>query len=894
MFTRTRLSQAITTCLCASSITLPFAHAEEINKEIETIEVTATKRAANIQEVPVAVSALSGDAMDEMGIDNFQDYVEFLPNVVFQGTGPGQNEVYIRGAATTQSNIAVSSVQALQPSVAIYLDEQPVSMQGRNLDIYATDIERVEVLPGPQGTLFGASSQAGTVRLISKKPNHNDVEAGFDINTGFTSGGDLSNSVEGYFNLPVTDDLAIRIAAYTDHQGGWIDNVLNKPGEGGYIGSAIHLDRIAPSWGKLADPANTPTDAPTNAELVEDNFNDATYTGARFGISYLINDDWSILFQHTAQSLETEGVFAYDPSYDGEESVSRFEPDKNQDTFGLTTWTLEGRLNQLDIVYAGGYLDRQIDATVDYIGYTNGGVFATYYACSYAAAPEEQRCYDPSKYYKEDTDVTRFTQELRFNTPADNKWRVTAGIYFDEQDLGTVGAFQLGADGKFPNGVWGPDGVVVDGEGTNNGGQPFAKDVSFVNDVTHEINQLAVFGQFEYDLTETVTASIGARWYEIEDIYTGATTSQNNGGVTRQIRALGGSDQDILDFFGEENGQAIISAINSGELDNSLLDSDGILKVDDTIFRFSVNWKAQDNVMFFANYSEGFRPPVTARTGGQLASNQTPGSAFEDYRIPVYSLTDTLENYELGMKGDFFDRSFRFNATAYASEINDLQTSRFDPTNIAFFYFTDNVGTAEIKGLDADFTWRASGNLIISGAFSLLDTEITELNPTMQNLSAPVGSSLPYSADFSGNLRARYFYELSNGWEGYVNASVTYTGDRMSGMFMNAYVSEDTHKLVYGTGTGLKIKQEAAAGTYQGVTYQDSNGNDFAGGRYVAEAYSIANLAFGFTNGEWNTELYIDNLFDERAQLYIDEQQFTPKVVTNRPRVVGVRFSYDF
>ncbi len=893
MFKRTPLSQALT-CLFASSLTIPLANAEEINKEIETIEVTATKRAVSIQKVPVAVSALSGDAMDELGIDNFQDYVEFLPNVVFQGTGPGQNEVYIRGAATTQTNIAVSSVQALQPSVAIYLDEQPVSMQGRNLDIYATDIERVEVLPGPQGTLFGASSQAGTVRLISKKPNHEDIEGGFDINTGFTQGGDLSNSVEGYFNLPITDNLAFRIAAYSDHQGGWIDNKLNKPGEGGYIGSAVHLDRIAPSWGKLADPANTPIESPTNAELVEDNFNDATYTGARFGLSYLINEDWSILFQHTAQTLETEGVFAYDPSYDDEESVSRFEPETNQDTFGLTTWTLEGRLNQLDIVYAGGYLDRQIDATVDYTGYTNGGAFATYYTCSYAAAPEEQRCYDPSGYYKEDTDVTRFTQELRFNTPAENKWRITAGIYFDEQELGTVGEFELGSSGKFPDGVWGPDGVVVTGEGTNNGGEPFAKEVSFVNDVTHEINQIAVFGQFEYDITETVTASIGARWYEIEDIYTGATTSQNNGGVTRQIRALGGSDQDILDHFGEENGQAILDAIAAGQLDNSLLDSDGVLTVDDSIFRFSVNWQADDNLMFFANYSEGFRPPVTARTGGQLASNQTPGSAFEDFRIPVYSLTDTLENYEIGMKGDFFERSLRLNATVYSSEINDLQTSRFDPTNIAFFYFTDNVGTADIRGLDADFTWRASNNLIISGAFSILDTEITELNPTMENLSAPVGSALPYSAEFSGNLRARYFYELSNGWEGYINSSITYTGDRLQGMFMNAYVSEDTHELVYGTETGLKIEQEAAAGTYQGVTYTDRNGNEFAGGRYVAEAYSIANLAFGFTNGEWNAELYIDNLFDKRAQLYIDEQQFTPKVVTNRPRTMGVRFSYDF
>lgn len=889
MFNKTPVSKALT-CIFASALALPsisIAEEKDGKRDIETIEVTATKRAVSIQKVPVAVSALSGDAMDELGIDNFQDYVEFLPNVVFQGTGPGQNEVYIRGAATTQTGIAVSSVQALQPSVAVYLDEVPVSMQGRNLDIYATDIERVEVLPGPQGTLFGASSQAGTVRLISKKPNHDDVEAGFDINTSFTKGGDLSNAVEGFLNLPLTDDLAVRIAAYSDHQGGWIDNVYNKPGEGGYIGSAAHIDRV--SGGVMLDPSSATVDAPTNADLVQDNFNDATYAGARLGLSYLINDDWKVVIQHTAQVLETEGVFAYDPSYDDEETVSRFEPETNQDTFGLTTWTLEGRLNQLDIVYAGGYLDRQIDSTVDYTGYTNGGAYAAWYACDYGTAGEE-RCYDPSGYYGEDTHTTRFTQELRFNTPVDNAWRVTAGVYLDEQSLGTIGSFQLGASGKFPDGY----NRVITGEGTNNDGTPFPKEVSFVNDVTHDINQIAIFGQFEYDITDDVTASIGARWYEIEDIYTGATSSSSSGDVTGRIRAFGGSDQEILDFFGDASGQAILDAIANGQLDTSLLDSDGILTVDDTIFRFSVNWQAMDNVMFFANYSEGFRPPVTARTGGALASNQTPGSAFEGYRIPVYSLTDTLENYEIGMKGDFFDRSLRFNATAYSSEINDLQTSRFDPTNIAFFYFTDNVGTAEIKGIDADFTWRATDNLIISGAFSLLDTEITELNPTMTNLSAPVGSSLPYSADFSGNLRARYFYELNNGWEGYINASITYTGDRLSGMFANAYVSEDTHKLVYGTGTGLKIEREIDASDYQGVTYTDSNGNAFAGGRYVAEAYSIANLAFGLTDGEWSAELYIDNLFDKRAQLYIDEQQFAPKVVTNRPQTIGIRFGYDF
>ena len=882
---KTTLSLAI-----AAAITAQTSIAQETPKaKIETIEVTATKRAESIQDVPVAVSALDGKAMENLGIANFQDYVEFLPNVTFQGTGPGQNEVYIRGAATTQTGIAVSSVQALQPSVAIYLDEQPVSMQGRNLDVYATDMQRVEVLPGPQGTLFGASSQAGTVRLITNKPRHDGVSAGMDIDYSTTKGGDISNAVEGYFNLPITDDLAVRVAAYTDHQGGWIDNVLNVPGEGGYIGSAVHIDRV--SLYHMQDAANAEVVSPTNGELVEDDYNDATYTGARFSLSYLINDDWKLLLQHTEQNLETEGVFAYDPSYEGESTVSRFEPESNEDEFSLTTWTLEGRLGQLDVVYAGGYLDREINSTIDYIGYTNGGAYATYYSCNYGAsvAAEDEICYNPEGFYKEETENSRVTHELRFNTSADNDWRVTAGVFYDSVEVGSIGLFQLGVEDKFDD--W--NRVLPGTIGINSSGSGFGPEVSFVNDVTHEMNQVAVFGQVEYDLTDKLTVSLGARYYDIEDIYLGSTTSTD---VTARIRALGGGEEAILDYFGAAEGQSIIDAINSGQLDVSQLGSDGKLTADDTIFRFSIDYKLTDDILIFANYSEGFRPPVTARTGAALAlANRTdnPG-AFEDYRIPVYALTDSLDNYELGMKGDFMNGLLRLNATAYYSEITDLQTSRFDPTNIAFFYFTDNVGTAEIRGLDADFTFLATDNLVISGAFSLLDTEITKLNSTFVNLAPPEGSRLPYSAEFSGNLQARYFFELDDGMEGFVNAAITYTGDRLSGMLSNAYITEDTHHLVYGVGSGLEIEQEIPAGTYQGVGFTDRNGDAFAGGRYVAQAYTLANVAVGVMKDEWKAELYIDNVTDEHAQLYIDEQQFTPKVVTNRPRTIGVRVSYDF
>jgi iron complex outermembrane receptor protein len=878
---RTKISCAIVTALALNPA---IAQEKAAKAQIETIQVTATKRSESIQDIPVSVSALNGEALEDLGIESFSDYVEFLPNVIFQGTGPGQNEIYIRGAATSQTNIAVSSVQALQPSVAFYLDEQPVSMQGRNLDVYAADMERVEVLPGPQGTLFGASSQSGTVRMISKKPDHSGFSAGLDVNISSTKGGEMGNSVEAFMNFTPTDELALRVVAYNDKQGGWIDNILNKPGEGGYIGSAVVIDRI--SGGVLSDPLNTAIVSPKNDSLVEDDTNDAVYAGVRFGLSYLINEDWSLLVQHTAQSLETEGVFAYDPNLEGESSVNRFTPEDNDDVFGLTTWTLEGRLDKLEVVYTGGYLDREISSTIDYTGYTNGGLFSAYYVCNHyeAATPADERCIDPTKYYKEQTDTSRVTHELRFNTDADNAWRVTAGIFYDDQELETVGKFQIANTelGFFTD----LGRTLVGTEGINTNGGPFESEVSFVNDVTHTIEQIAVFGQAEYDITDKLTATLGARWYQIDDIFKGSTTTVD---VTRRIRAFGTLDAAELEGVGEDPA-LIQQAIASGQLDVSLLGSDGTLTVDDTIFKASLDYKMNDDILLFTTYSEGFRPPVTNRVGGGLATNQT--GAFDGFRIPVYSTTDSLDNFEFGLKGDFLDGILRVNATAYYSEITDLQTSRFDPTNISFLVFTDNVGDAEIRGLDADITWLASDNLIINAAFSVLDTELTRVNAELAGIAPGVGAQLPYSAEFSGNIRARYFFELDDGYEGYVNGSVSYTGDRLAGMSMDAFVTEDATRLVYGVGSGLPIQTEAAV--YDGVTYADSNGDTFQGGRYIQESYAIANVSVGITKDDWKVELYIDNLTDESAVLYIDTQQFTPKVVTNRPRTVGLRLSYDF
>jgi iron complex outermembrane receptor protein len=881
---KTKLSCAV---IAALTVTTPVYGQQKAPKNsnkahIETIEVTATKRKESIQDIPVSVTALNGSALEDLGVDNFQEYVEFLPNVIFQGTGPGQNEIYIRGAATTQSNISVSSVQALQPSVAFYLDEQPVSMQGRNLDIYATDMERIEVLPGPQGTLFGASSQSGTVRLITKKPDHSGFLAGVDTSTSFTNGGEMSNSVEAFMNFAVTDDLALRVAAYTDNQGGWVDNIRNESGNGGYTGSTVVIDRISGGVFK-SDAKDVPIVTPNNDTLVEDDFNDAVYSGARFGLSYIINEDWDLLVQHTQQTLSTEGVFSYDPNLEGESSANRFVPEDNDDEFGLTTWTLEGRLDKLDVVYTGGYLNRSINSTIDYTGYTNGGKFSAYYLCNYGAdvAAADERCLDPTKFYKEKTDTTRMTHELRFNTPSDNVWRITAGIFYDEQELKSVGKFNIANTEKFDD----LKRTLAGSEGVNSSSEPFESSISFVNDIIHGIDQIAVFGQFEYDLSDAVTATLGARWYEIEDSYKGSTTSTD---VSRRLRAFG--TQDPADLAATKLDDGVVQAIESGQLEVGLLDDNGTLTVDDIILKASVDWKVNQDILLFATYSEGFRPPVTNRQGGGLATTQT--GAFENFRIPVYSTTDSLDNYELGIKGDFFDGILRVNATAFYSEITDLQTSRYDPTNISFLVFTDNVGDAEIRGMDADITWLATDNLVINAAFSVLDTELTRINSALDGIAPPVGSKLPYSADFSGNIRAKYYYELDDGLTAYVNGSISYTGDRLASMTMDAYALEDSAQLIYGTGTGLDIEQEASE--YRGVTFPDANGDVIKGGRYIQDSYVLANLAFGVSNDEWKAEIFIDNVTNEHANLYIDAQQYTPKIVSNRPRTVGLRMSYDF
>ena len=941
MYRNNKLSLAV-------SVAIGVSFAGVANAELEEVIVTATKRAENMQDVPIAISALGGDSLKELNVQTFDEYVQYLPNVVSAGIGPGSREIYIRGSASEQGSVTVTSAQGSAPGVALYLDEMPVSFGGRNLDLYAADLQRVEVLAGPQGTLFGASSQSGTVRMITNKPVIGEFEGRVDLGISTTSGGDNSNKMEAMINLPLGENVAMRLVGFSDNQGGYIDNV------GGTFtpsGPVVDRNQLSGYGTRFDKRPNSTLESANNASLVEDDWNEATYNGFRIGVAADINEDWSVLVQHTSQELDVEGSFLIDPRL-GDDKSQKYAPERTQDDFGLTTWTLEGRVANLDMVYTGGYLDRDVDALIDYTHYNNGGGYITYYLCGGGAAgpsadvsQQQNSCFDPTKMYRDQTNNERTTHEFRVSTDSDNRFRLLGGVYINDVKTTSIGEFQYMSTGdaftEFNRATYGADypaygvgNVSLDIAGTTAGDTPRGPETTFFNDFTRDEEEIAFFGEIAFDVTEKLTASLSARRYELDSQLQGASNfsfgcrydgagATDAGGnvvaattdacdsnvfsndVTTRLLTLGeyaatGDDDVILDstnpagdkdlFRGGGSNELTLKAIKDGKLDVSDINRDGSTTEKDTIIKVSLDYQLTDDIMLYTVYSEGYRPATQNRNAGQLSSRQS--GVYKDYVVPAVAVTDTLENIEFGMKGTFLDNTLRFNATYYQADIENLQVSRFDPSNVAFLVFMENVGDAESSGIDADFQWAATDQLTISGAFSFLDTEITRVNDQLKGVAVPVGSDLPLASDFSGNLRARYDFTMDSiGADAFVSASVTYRGETLAGIVGSAAFMDDTSLLAYGAESGVGVQNEGDD-TFGSVN--DSTGALPANSRFVNKAATTLNASMGLSKDNWNAEFFINNITSEEGAMMETAGKFTPEQSVMRPRTMGLRFSYDF
>src|SRR6202453_2511056 len=548
MNANTKLCYAIAAILSGSSAGIAYADptpdstgTNEVaaTDSLAEITVTAQRRTENIQDVPISIQALTGQTLQQLNIQTFDDYVKYLPNVTSASNGPGQNEVFMRGLSAGSQASQGSGSTGLWPNVAIYLDNQSAQLPNRNLDIYAADLNRIEVLEGPQGTLFGAGAQAGVIRYITNEPKLDVTEGNIKAGYGVTAHGDPNADATAVINLPlIPDTMAVRGVIYTDHRGGYIDNV---PGtftrKNTDIG--IHYAGYPAVNGACPDgqPNNgycVPPGSPSlnNNNLVGNAINPVTYQGIRAEALYKFNEDWNLLVTQSYQTMNSQGVFYQQPNAsDGGAlaplEVTLFNPTYDKDAFESTAWTLNGKLGAISAVYTGGYLDRNVHQAGDYTNYARG-VYADYYQCV------SSQCYSPSSSWTSVEKNEHLQNELRFSTPDDWRLRGIAGAFFEDNKLydqttwmyknippctsngaaGSAGNTNcLSNVGTFP-------GTYVQNPGIQ------GDNTSFYQDQYRDTKQTAFFASADFDIIPKVlTLTAGTRHFQFENNNQGSVLS---------------------------------------------------------------------------------------------------------------------------------------------------------------------------------------------------------------------------------------------------------------------------------------------------------------------------------------------------------------------------------
>ena len=851
MFRKTKVNRAVVSVIAAG---FAATGASLAAAQIEEVIVTATKTSASTQDIPIAVSAITSEKLDQMGISNFEDYLIQLPGVTAGGSGPGQNTIYIRGVASTTPAISIAGVAGLAPNVAFYLDEQPLAQPGRNLDVYAADLSRVEVLAGPQGTLFGSSSQAGTVRLITNKPDPSEAYGKLKMGFSQTNSGGTSNNFEAMYNLPVSDKVTLRGVVYSDDKGGYIDNVhgtrtLEESARfrvEGFVrtnGVPVSAARTGFQGGGVDADGNGYVDMPgvtfiaaDNTDLLEEDFNQSKYTGARLSALISLSDDWELLLSHTTQELEADGVFFADPNL-GDLEIQSYIDDSLQDEFDNTSWTLTGRVAGLDVVYTGAYTERTADQNIGYSDYMFVGQYLPYYVCDYSVTYGDGTgtCYEPNMSAPSHSETEVSTHEIRITTDQDKRTRLTAGAFFSETTLqervnftypGSIKAQGWGGAGSGP-GFASPNYSYGDGYLSSN--EPYAPGEIFRNDIERTDEQMGVFGELSYDISDDLSVTLGARYYDIEIDFDGSAAGS------------------FYNFCGSTNPACVdaqvfgtnIATLYGGDNPTSGIDK---ATADGTIFKFTASYTPTEDMLLYATVSEGFRAGFLNRPGGYTSKDGL-------YTVPYQFDTDEMMNYEFGWKADMMDGRMRFNGSVFMAQIDGLQTTIFDPS-IANLFFSDNAADAEVTGLEADLIWAPESieGLTISAGLSILDTEITKTLTTSKDVVA--GDSLAFAPERQANLQARYEWTTDSGLTAHIMPHLAHSASSYSDI--------------------IRINRDRIAG------------------------WTLMGLTAGVTSDTWGAELYIDNLTDERAELarnYINDRE---RVSYARPRTMGVRMTYNF
>jgi iron complex outermembrane receptor protein len=461
----TRVAYAVSVALTGGYA--PAVLAQSQSADLEAVIVTARKREETLLDIPQEIQAIGQQELERANINTVEDISRFVPSLTYNAITPGRGAIYFRGVADDSSSFIADA------SSAIYLDEQPLTQSSLQPEIRLVDIERIEALPGPQGTLYGSSSQAGTLRYITNKPDVSGFYSDVSLEGHSVDHGDEGFDLSGVLNVPLGESVAIRIVGFSARDAGFIDNVFGE------------------SLGGTFD----------NADLVEKDINSFEYLGGRAALRWTPNEDWTVDAGVVYQQMDGNTYSEDNVVRTGRElAVVRFLDETRDDEWTQLALTLQGDLGFGQFTSASSYFTRRIAYFQDNTDYTfNLTGYGVYYA-NYDLGPDPR-----GLGWSDGPYVDRIAQEFRLQGSTE-KTTWIAGLFYEKIEDG-YSFFTRVEDYE--------DTPSFDFWNTYYGVEPGTSDNVFYHSKNDQkTEQYAAFGEFGYSPNEDWTLTAGLRWFD--------------------------------------------------------------------------------------------------------------------------------------------------------------------------------------------------------------------------------------------------------------------------------------------------------------------------------------------------------------------------------------------
>ncbi|MEZ5972742.1 MAG: TonB-dependent receptor [Hyphomonadaceae bacterium] len=796
MARRRTWAYAVSAIAIAMLTTSDFALAQDAAPvQEEEIVVTATHRAQSIQDVPFSVNAQNQEAIERSGATNLEDLSRNVAGMSVQNLGPGQSQVSLRGVSAGQ---IVRDQPGVKEQVGVYLDDSVISLSLFTPDLDLYDLNRVETLRGPQGTLFGSGNVGGTIRYITNQPDLDMFEGSLEGQLNMIDDGGEGGHLKGMINVPLVPGvLAMRAVGYHTEYGGFIDALR----EGGGISEDVNDGersgvRIAFAMQPTPNLSITPRFVYQNVQV--NGFN-------RQEVFNLFANPYTttrppVTFQERQQYLRLDEEFS--------------------DEMFLGDLNINYDFSNVQLTSVTSYINRSILASRDATALT-GSV-----TIDQGWAPTDAGVLLPSN-LRDTTDLEQFSQEVRLTSDYESRLQWLIGAFYSDVDrfyrqrLPTPGYDAL-ADAALGAGV---------SAGAANG---FPSDSPYNSDLPYNIRQWALFGEASYDVTDRLTVTAGARYYQFDE---------------------------KRDFISG-------GLFSNGDNRHDETSSNGITP------RVIASYDVTPEIALNVQASQGFR------LGGVNDPLNLPLCSAADEAIfgGYQSYQDeTSWNYEAGVK--VTRPRYTFNGAVYYNDISDLQVTLDAGSCSSRVVF--NVPDAHAAGVEIEFGWEPiSGlQLTFAGGWTEAEFDSTVVDGANNVLGGiQKGNRLASVPEWQAAATAAYYWPISwgEGMEAFVAGSVQHVGSRY-------------------TQPGDQVP--GAGNFVSNLAFGGASGTDVTALDLELEQYTLINLNAGIQNDEWGVTLFVNNVTDENANLSFDRERGGRArlgFATNQPRTFGVTVRRNF